>query len=408
LSPRDTPAAAVDAARPAPSRPRPPIWLLVAMIAIGPLTMQILVPSLPAMARDLHATPAEVQLTVTLYLVAVAAGQLVYGPLSDRFGRRPLLMGGLALYAVSSLGAALAGGLGMLVVWRTFQAFGACAGVVLTRAVIRDSWPREQAASVLGYVTMGMTIAPMLAPILGSLLEGPFGWRASMLACLLFSLPLAAVCWKRLPETLAEPQALPGLAAMLGAYRALWAVPAFRAYAAMTACSTGVFFAFMGGAPFVVVQGMGLSPLVFAIVFGGMSLLFALGNWFAGLLSVRLGTHRMLAIGCSLTSGGAVLAVATALLFPLQPVGFFLPMGFAAIGNGMTQPNAIAGALSVRPQLAGTASALAGSMQMGFSALMTLLVGLVEFGAGIGTALAMAGAGIGTALALRGTRPRRA
>jgi DHA1 family bicyclomycin/chloramphenicol resistance-like MFS transporter len=383
---------------------RPPIWLLVAIIAIGPFTMQVLVPSLPAMGRDLGASTAHVQLTVTLYLLGVGAGQLVYGPLSDRFGRRPLLMGGLALYAVASLAAALAGGIGGLVVARVLQAVGACAGVVLTRAVIRDVWPRDEAASVLGYVTMGMTIAPMLAPILGSLLEQSFGWRASMWACLVVVVPLALVAWLRLPETLAVPQKLPGLHAIWQAYRSLWAIPAFRAYTALTACATGIFFAFLGGAPYVVVQGMGYSPVQFALAFATISIFFAGGNWLAGGLSRRLGILRMLGLGTVITTVGAVAAGVAVLVFPPHILVFFVPMAAVAVGNGMTQPNAIAGALSARPQLAGTASALVGALQMGFGALMTFIVGLVEFGTGIGTSITMAATGIACLLALRGAR----
>jgi len=372
------------------------------MIGIGPFTMQVLVPSLPAMGRDLGVNTATLQLTVTLYLLGVAVGQLFYGPLSDRFGRRPLLMGGLALYAVASLAAALAGGIGALVVARVAQALGACAGVVLARAVIRDVWARDEAASVLGYVTMGMTIAPMLAPLLGSVLEEIMGWRGSMWACLAVGLPLALVAWVRLPETLPAPQPLPGLFAIGRAFGALWAVPAFRAYCGVTACATGVFFAFLGGAPYVVVQGMGYSPITFALAFASISVLFAIGNFVAGRLSRRLGVLRMLALGTALTTGGAVLAILALLAFPPHLLVFFVPMGVVAIGNGMTNPNAIAGALSVRPHLAGTASSLIGALQMGFGACLTFIVGWVEFGAGIGTAMTMALTGVGSALALLG------
>jgi DHA1 family bicyclomycin/chloramphenicol resistance-like MFS transporter len=383
---------------------RPAVWLLVAMIGIGPFTMQVVVPSLPAMGQDLGVSTATVQLTVTLYLLGLAAGQMFYGPLSDRFGRRPLLLGGLALYAVASMAAALAGGIGMLVAARVAQALGACAGVVLARAVIRDVWPRDEAASVLGYVTMGMTIAPMLAPIIGSLLEESFGWRASFWACLGFGLPLALLAWQRLPETLAAPHPLPGLWAIGRAYAALWAVPVFRAYCGVTACATGVFFAFLGGAPYVVVQGMGYSPVSFALAFAAMAVLFALGNFLAGRLSRRLGVLRMLELGTLLTTGGALLAFAAQLLAPPHILVFFVPMGVTAIGNGMTQPNAVAGALSVKPQLAGTASSLLGALQMGFGALMTFVVGLVEFGAGYGTSLTMAFVGVGCIFALLGVR----
>lgn len=403
MSPRDIAADPSPAAL-KPARARPPIWLLVAMIAIGPFTLQVLVPSLPAMGRDLGASTATIQLTVTLYLVAVGAGQLIYGPLSDRFGRRPLLMGGLALYAAASLGAALAPDVGSVVAARILQAVGACAGVVLARAVIRDVWPRDQSASVLGYVTMGMTIAPMFAPIIGSLLEMAFGWRATMLACLVLALPVALASWFRLPETLPAPQKLPGLVAIWQAYRGLWAIPAFRAYAAVTACSTGVFFAFLGGAPYVVVQGMGYAPITFALAFATISVAFAFGNWIAGRYATRLGVMRLLSAGVALSTGGAVLAAVVMLVFPPHILVFFVPMALVAVGNGMSQPSSIAGALSARPQLAGTASALLGAMQMGFGALMTFVVGLVEFGAGFGTSLTMAGAGFGAWLALRGAR----
>jgi DHA1 family bicyclomycin/chloramphenicol resistance-like MFS transporter len=374
------------------------------MIGLGPFTMQVLVPSLPAMGEDMGVSTALVQLTVTFYLLAVACGQLVYGPLSDRFGRRPLLMMGLALYALASLLGAVADGIGMLVAARILQAAGACAGVVLARAVIRDSWPREESASVLGYVTMGMTIAPMVAPVLGSVLEEAFGWRATMWACLGFGLPLAAIAFARLPETLPAPQPLPGLGAVWAAYANLWALPLFRAYCGVTAFSTGIFFAFLGGAPYVVVQGMGYSPVTFALAFAVMSILFAMGNFLAGRWSRRLGVARMLTIGTLTTTSGAVLAGAAVLLLPAHIATFFVPMGLVALGNGMVQPNAIAGALSVRPAWAGTASALVGFLQMGFGGLATFLVGLVESGSGLGSSLCMTAIGIACFVALLDVR----
>jgi DHA1 family bicyclomycin/chloramphenicol resistance-like MFS transporter len=397
VSPRDTPHDAIAAAR-------PPIWLLVAMTSLGPFTMQIIVPSLPAMARDLGASIATIQLTITLYLAAVAAGQLLYGPLSDRFGRRPLLMGGIALYALASLAAALSEGVLGLVVARTLQAVGACAGVVLTRAVVRDVWPRDEAAGVLGYIGMGMTIAPMLSPLIGSLLEQAFDWRAAMLACLAFAIPLAAVCWRRLPETLPAPQPLPGIGAMLGAYRTVWSVPAFRAYALVAACCTAVFFAFLGGASFVVVQGMGYSPVTFAIAFALVSVTFALGNGIAGRFTARVGTLRMMELGTAICAGGALLTLLLVIALPPHIMSFFGPMALVAMGNGMTQPSGIAGALSARPQLAGTASSLVGALQMGMGAAVSFVTGLVEFGGGFGTALIMAVCGAAAWLSLRAVR----
>lgn len=399
MSPRDTPPELLTT-----TRPRPAIWLLVAIIGLGPFTMQVVVPSLPGIAREFGTGSAGAQLTITLYLVSVTFGQLIYGPLSDRFGRRPLLMGGLAVHMLGSLACVLALSIEMLVVARVVQALGACAGVVLARAVIRDAWPRDEAAAVLGYVTMGMTIAPMVAPVLGSLLEEAWSWRGGMLACLLFALPVALASWKRLPETLPEPQPLPGLVAILRAFGSLWAIPAFRAYAAVTACSTGIFFAFLGGAPHVVVEGMGHSPVTFGVAFAVMSVLFAAGGWISGRLSPRLGTLRMLEYATVLTTGGALLALLLALLLPPHIMLFCGAMSVVALGNGMTQPNAIAAALSVRPQLAGTASSLIGALQMGLGAALTFFVSLVEGGIGIGTTLTMSLVGIAGFLALRAAR----
>lgn len=406
MSPRDTaavPAPAPAAARPAP--PKPPIAILVAMTGLGPFTMQVLIPSLPGLVQTLSTTTAAVQLTLTLYLLGTAVGQLVYGPLSDRYGRRPLLLAGLALHLVATLAAAAAPSIGWLIAARVGQALGACAGLVLGRAIVRDAWPREQAASVLGYVIMAMSVAPMIAPLLGAWLDAAFGWRATMLACAGFALPLLIATRTRLPETLPEPQPLPGLAGLLGAYGQLLALPAFRALAAVTAFSTAVFFAFMAGAPFVVVQGMGHTPTDYALAFMMMSVAYALGNWIAGRLSERLGTWRMLSIGNGLAALGA-LAMLAAQALPPEPhiLGVFLPVAVIAVGNGVAMPNAIAAAVSVRPQLAGTASGLVGSLQMALGAAVTVPVGLAEDGGGLATACAMLGCAVATLVAQRAAR----
>jgi DHA1 family bicyclomycin/chloramphenicol resistance-like MFS transporter len=374
------------------------------MTGIGPFTMQVLIPSMPALAGTLGAAPATVQLTLTLYLLGIAAGQLVYGPLSDRFGRRPMLLVGLAVYLAASLAAAAAPSIGWLLLARISQALGACTGVVLGRAIVRDAYPRDQAASVMGYVLMAMTIAPMLAPLLGSALDVLVGWRATMLACFVFGAALTLAVARRLPETLAVPQALPGLAGMLRAYASLVVIPAFRAYAAITACTTGVFFAFMAGAPFVVVQSMGYSPTSYALAFALVSVAYASGNFVAGRIATRIGVPRLLSIGTVIGVVGALASLAVLALLPPHILAFFLPMLLVAFGNGMTQPSAIAGAISANPRLAGTASGLVGALQMGFGALMTVVVGLTEHGAGIATAATMAASGVGAMLALRAAR----
>jgi DHA1 family bicyclomycin/chloramphenicol resistance-like MFS transporter len=390
-------------ARP-PAR-KPALWLLVAMTGIGPFTMQILIPALPRVAADLRVPYAVAQLTLTLYLVGVALGQLLYGPLADRFGRRPVLLWSLILYLTASALAALAPGIVWLEVGRVAQAMGACSGMVLGRAIIRDVWPREEAASRIAYVVMAMTLAPMVAPMAGALIEERFGWRATMIACLLFGAPLLLAVWRRLPETLREPQPLPGLRGMGLAYMSLLRMPAFRWIGAVGAASTGVFFAFMAGAPQVVEQ-LGYTPRAYATAFLGISVSFALGSLLAARLSTRMGMVRMLSAGLWLIILGAATMLAVQLLLPHSLAGFFLPMMLVALGNGISLPNAVAAAISVRPERAGTASGLLGAVQMGFGALMTVVNGTLESGSGVATASVMAFCGVLANIALWGARRR--
>lgn len=379
------------------------MWLLVVMTGLGPFSMQILIPALPRMAVDLGVPYGIAQLTLTLYLIGVALGQLLYGPLADRFGRRPVMLGALALYLVASALSAFAPSMAWLGIGRVAQAMGACSGMVLGRAIIRDVWPRDQAASRIGYVVMAMTLAPMLAPMVGALIEERFGWRSSMVACLLFGAPLLLAVWLRLPETLREPQPLPGLRGMGLAHMSLLRLPAFRWIAAVGAASTGVFFAFMAGAPRVA-EAMGHTPRDYATAFLAISVCFAGGSWMAGRFSARMGLARMLSAGLWIIILGSGVMLAVQLFLPHSLMGFFLPMALVALGNGISLPNAVAAAISVRPERAGTASGLLGAMQMGFGALMTLVNGAFETGAGVASALVMAGCGIASSVALRGAR----
>ncbi len=379
---------------------KPPIALLVAMTGLGPFTMQILMPCLPALAAALAVSYATAQLTLSIYLIGVACGQLVYGPLSDRFGRKPLLSIGLVLYLAGSALAVVSPWAWLLVVARVMQALGGCAGLVLGRAMIRDAWSREQSASVMGLVSTAMSVAPMIAPLLGSLLEEWFGWRATMAACLAFGLPLLlAVRWK-LPETLAQRVDMPGLEGFIRAHVALLRVPAFRGYCAITACTTAIFFAFAAGAPLIVVQAMGHAPTSFALALMFVSVAWSGGAFTTARLAARQGSMRLLRWGVGIGTAGTALAVLFTLTLPVGIVLFFLPMVIVAWGNGMTQPNAIAAAISVRPALAGTASGLIGSAQMAGGALMTVVCGSLETGNGVATAICMLVPAMGTQLAL--------
>jgi DHA1 family bicyclomycin/chloramphenicol resistance-like MFS transporter len=385
----------------------PPIWLLVAMVGAGPFTLQIVVPLLPEFGRIFQAGTGWSQLLLTLALAGVALGQLLYGPLSDRFGRRPVVSAGFALFALTSMAAAASGNLQHLVVWRTLQAVGGCSGMVIGRAMIRDCFPRERAASVLGYVMMGMTVAPMLSPIVGSLMLAAFGWPAVFLLCALIGAVLLMAIRLRLPETLALPQPLPGPAGLLRLYGGLLKVPSFNAFAATVALSSGVFFAFIGGAPHIVVTGLGRPPQDYAVAFLMISGFFGVGNFLAGRYSVRVGLMRMIGIGTTISFVGTVAALLAMLMLPPSLLNLFIPAAVMAVGNGMSQTNALMGALSVRPALAGTASGLAGCVQMLVGALISWVAGWLESGSGVATSLIMLASAMATQVVLAVMRARR-
>lgn len=369
----------------------PPGWLLVLMTAIGPFSMQIVVPAIPGLAARFGADPAEAQMTLTAYLIGVAAGQLIYGPLSDRFGRRPMAALGLVVFLAASAAGTLAGSIGTLVAWRGLQALGACSGMVLARAIIRDCHPRDRAASVMAGVFVGMTVAPMVAPLVGALLDRAFGWRALMAVPGLAGLVLLLFVLLRLPETLRR-DAVPrhgGFAAVAAASAGLLRVPAFLVYAGCFAASSSVFFAFIGGAPFVVVEGLGLPPAAYAAGFMLLSVAYAGGNFVTARLAIRLGALRLLAAGTAVTFLGALLALLLVALRPPAMVNLFAPAVLMALGNGVAQANAMAAAVSVRPQAAGAASGLSGAIQMSAGALATVVVAALESGSGVATAALM-------------------
>jgi DHA1 family bicyclomycin/chloramphenicol resistance-like MFS transporter len=384
----------------------PPIWLLVMMVGAGPFTIQLIVPLLPEFNRIFATGTGSTQLLLTLALAGVAFGQLLYGPLSDRFGRLPAVSVGFAIFMMASLAAAASQALGVLVLWRTLQAVGGCSGMVIGRAMIRDCFPREQAASVLGYVMMGMTVAPMMSPIIGSLMLAAFGWPSVFLLCAVIGAALLAGIRLRLPETLPAPQPLPGLAGLLRLYGTLLRLPGFNAFAATVALSSGVFFTFIGGAPHIVVEGMGRSPQDYAVAFLLISGFFGVGNFVAGRYSQRAGVVRMIGIGTGIAFIGTLAALGAMWLAPRSMYSLFLPAAVMAVGNGMSQTNAMVGALSVRPPLAGTASGLAGCIQMLFGALLSWLAGVLEDGSGLATCGLMLASALLTQLLLAVARRR--
>jgi DHA1 family bicyclomycin/chloramphenicol resistance-like MFS transporter len=358
-----------------PLAQRPSTFLLVLIASISPLTMHIYLPSLPGLAADLQASDAQVQLTLSVYLFAVAVTQLIIGPLSDRFGRKPVLVWGLVIYLAATLFCRFATSIDALIIARGVQAIGGCAGMVIGRAIVRDVASRDTAASLLGYVTMGMAIAQMFGPVIGGLLDGFYGWRASFDLLFILGATVLVLVFLTLRETHLDRQTTMSPRALWTSHRALLVEPRFWAFSLTGALASGVFFAFLGGGPIISQREMGLQPVEYGLYFTLIAAGYAIGNFVSGRFAVRIGPPRMILYG-NLLSLAAMIAMAVLLgTGLLHPASLFGPMLVSSLANGLTLPNSFSGALSVRPDLAGTASGLAGSLQVMVGAIATVLVG---------------------------------
>lgn len=357
------------------------LLVLVAATALGPLAMQIFLPSLPAIQAEFGVSGASAQLVLSLSMISIAVSVLIYGPLSDRFGRRPPLIAGLGLFLLGSLISSVTPGIGLLIVGRILQAAGGAAPMVLTRAIIRDLYGRERAASMIAYVTMAMVIAPMLAPVIGGYLTDLVGWRANFAVCVLAGLLIGGLVLARLPETHHERSAaLPGPGYMAVTFGHLLRTRAFLGFALQVSFCFASFFSLAAAAPYVVIVVMGRSASVYGLFFILISLMFMLGNFIAGRTSHRVGIERMVLIGAVLGLLGTLLSLAGLLLFGWTPWALFGPCVVMALGNGLSVPNATAGAISVDPRAAGAASGLTSFLQMSLAALFAQFAGMWQDG----------------------------
>ena len=362
--------------------------LLMAMTAIGPATLNIVVPALPGLVTRLASDTGTVQLMLSLYLLSLATAQLLLGPLSDRFGRRPVVLAGLALSVAASLAAIAASSIGALIGARVVQAIGASTGIVIGRAIIRDLYERDRAAAMIGLVTTAMVIAPMIAPMIGGILDTAFGWEAIFLFLAVFSGVVLLWAVFVLPETRpARVAQSPGM--LIQEWRALLGSAKFHGYVLCGALGSASFFTFLGGGPYVVVTLMGRSSAEFGVWFAVTSLGYMSGNFTASRLSQRFGVDAMIVIGIVFQLIGAGLtALLVATMPEAGPAIIFLPQLVISFGNGLLLPNAIAGAISVRPQAAGAAAGMTGFAQMAIGAASTQAVSIAL--AGSSSAMPMA------------------
>lgn len=357
---------------PPPAARRPHLITLVSISATGALSMNIFLPSLPAMARDFGVEYGFMQLSVSAFLAVSAVLQLLCGPISDRFGRRPVVLGAFAIFLLATLGALLATDPVWFMAFRLLQAV-VTTGFVISRAVVRDIVPADQAASMIGYVTMGMSLVPMIAPTLGGVLDETLGWRASFVAMGIAGLAVMALCAADLTET-ARGGGVP-LRQQVATYPVLARSQRFWGYALAATLSAGSFYAYLGGAPFVGQVVLHLSPAEVGYWFAGPSIGYALGNFISARYSMRIGMNRMILAGAVICSAFLIAAFLADLAGRLTPLVFFGAVGFMGLGNGMLLPNANAGMMSVRPELAGTASGLGGALAVAGGAGLAALAG---------------------------------
>lgn len=350
----------------------PHIFTLVAATALSNLAMNVFLPSLPGMARYFAADYAVVQLLVSLYLAAIAIVQLLIGPASDRYGRRPILLLCLGIFVLGTTASLYAPTIELLLACRLLQSFSA-AGMVLARAVVRDTVDAAQAASKIGYITMGMALVPMLGPIVGGFLEELYGWKSTFILMLVAGLFTFALVWLDMGETNHVKSS--SFLSQFRAYPGLFGSPRFWGYTGTAAFTSGAFYAFLGGGPYVATNVLHLSPSQYGFYFGIISAGYLFGNFLSGRFAGSAGINSMMLYGNCVAILGMTLSLLLFLFGANHPLSLFGPVLFTGMGNGLTLPSANAGIVSVNQRLAGSASGLGGALQVGGGALLATLAG---------------------------------
>lgn len=394
---------------PAVANPQRLIVLLAALVAFGPLSIDMYLPSLPLIAQDLGAPESQIQLTISVFLAGLCAGMLIYGPLSDRFGRRKLLLGGIALYLLASLGCTLAAKAEQLVFWRILQALGGAGASVLARTIVRDLFPLKDAARVLSLMHLVTMFATLIAPLIGGYLILLAGWRSLFVVLMAFAgLCLLAVAWK-IPETHPTDARGASVGAVFRAYGHIAVQPQALGYILCMGLSFGGMFAFITASPFVYIQYFGVSPQQYAWLFslnvGGIIVATLLNARLVG----RLGPQRLLVCGASIAalSGLALAILGSSGIGGLTAIVVCLV--FYVSVTGMLGANCVASLLARFHKQAGAAAGLAVALQFGLGTAASALVGALHDGSPLPMSLIVGATGIGSLLALLLTRiPERA
>ncbi len=352
----------------------PRLTTLILLSGLSVVSLNMFLPSLSNIAVEFEADYALVNLSIAGYAAMTAALQLVMGPLSDRFGRRPVILAGLAIFCLASLGCSLATDIASFLFFRMMQA-AVASGYAVSLAVIRDTSGTQKAASLMGYMAMAWAIAPMLGPMFGGALDELFGWRASFWAFLCFGSAAFALSWFDLHETNKNPSET--LRKQFSTYPALFRSRRFWGYALCMAFSNGGFYAFLGGAPLVASVLFDISPARLGVYMGSITAGFIFGSFLAGRFAARHALTTMMIAGRLVACGGLILGLSILLAGVLHEVTLFGACVFFGIGNGITMPSSSSGAMSVRPNLAGSASGLSGALTVSGGAAMSAVTGAV-------------------------------
>lgn len=352
----------------------PKLPTLMLLTALSVLSLNMFLPSLANIAADLQADYALVNLSIAGYAASTAALQLIIGPLSDRFGRRPVLLAGLIVFILASVGCMLATEIRLFLAFRLLQG-AIISGYVVSLAIIRDSVRAQEAASLMGYVSVAMAAGPMLGPMLGGMLDELFGWRASFGAFVAFGIAVLALCWVDLGETNKTPSDT--IMKQFLTYPELFRSPRFWAYALCMAFSTGAFYAFLGGAPLVAKTVFEMSPATLGFYMGTMTAGFMLGSFLSGRYASRYKLTTMMIAGRIVACISLVVGLLLFLVGAVHVISLFGACVVVGLGNGLTMPSSSAGALSVRPKLAGSASGLAGSLTVAGGAVISSITGAI-------------------------------
>lgn len=374
--------------------------VLAMLTALGPLATDFYLPSLPDIVRVLDTTTSGAQATLSAFLFGFAAGQVIWGPLSDRLGRKPVLYIGLSLFIVATVACAASPDIGSLVGARVLQALGASGPIVLGRAMVRDLYDGPRAGQELSRMGMIMGVVPAIAPVLGAGLHEAFGWRSTFVASLVFAIGILIIVLTMMPETLREKVREPlSIGSIFRGYATILENRAYRVYAGLTALAYAGLFAFISGSSFVLVNIYGLSPRGFALSFAFGVLGFISGTILAQKLVLKRGLDGVIGIGVVCLALGGAIMLALVLYGTGSSLEITLPMALYTVGVGMVMPQAQASAMMPFGARAGAASSLTGLCQMLLSACVGLLVGWLLKGSALPMPLLIALIGAG-ALAL--------